>query len=81
MKACQSRMTKFLEVPQLVLGSETYNVTATHCWYLKASFDLRAPPAQVQKGVGQRTSGMCIEIRPDAHRPSHFYTGEGDAGR
>lgn len=30
-----------------------------------AAFDLLAPPAPVQKSVGQCTSGMCVEILPE----------------
>lgn len=36
-----------------------------------ASFDL---PAPVQQSVGQCTSTMCIEVRPEVHRPTLFCT-------
>lgn len=46
-----------------------------------ASFDLPAPPAAVQKSIGQCTCDMCIQIRSDVHLPALFCTGAGGAGK
>uniref|UniRef100_A0A6B0UN74 Putative secreted protein n=1 Tax=Ixodes ricinus TaxID=34613 RepID=A0A6B0UN74_IXORI len=46
-----------------------------------AAFNLLTPPAPARRSVGRSTSGMCIQIRPEGHRPILFCAGAGGVGK